>query len=273
MHTPLQIKERDVLKDLCTNHPIYIVISNVVLELSVECTHFHLMPEDVFMEIMDMIDTIREIDEDSKAIEYVQQLYKRLRSHYRQITTNQTNVQEDIELYVAEIIYGAALALSIAKSKPHQLVATALCDLVSIAKINKLYPIFSKNIKLLNNQQLCEWDEYLLSDTYIADNLIDALTRTDYCTYIVRENIATSNLYTLNEYEAQLKRQCQKEAKTLIEFLIRGENLGYLDFGRDKLKDIYNELKMHFPNSIKYSYTNFAAASKEYDWHSKKIAT
>ena len=133
MHTPLQIQERNVLRDLVTDHPIYLLITNAMLDINAGMRKFQLFPEDIFLEVIDMIDTIREINNDKHSKKYIKELKLRMTQHYAQ-SANQSDAVQDINLYVTEVLYAASCALSITKTKPYSSVTMALQDLISITQ-------------------------------------------------------------------------------------------------------------------------------------------
>lgn len=268
MHTPLQIQERDVLRDLVTDHPIYLLVTNAVLDINAEVRKFQLFPEDIFLEVIDLIDTIREINNDEHSIKYIKELKVRMTQHYAQ-RANQSDAMQDINLYVTEVLYAASCALSITKTKHYSSVTMALQDLLSITQKHKLLPHFLSSIKLLSNEKLNDWEQYIKSNDYLADKLITAIENADYCCYIVRESFKDNSIYTLDSYEKKLKTACTKGASNLIRTLKQGESLGYLDFEEDDMKTIYDTLVEHFPNTIDYGYKHFANTAKAYGWHSR----
>lgn len=270
MHTPLQIREKDVLRNLVTNHPIYFLVKKLTLELDEKCSCFHLTPEDVFLETIDLIDAVRDNSEQKpyNIVEHCQ----RLKLHYKEITSSHDAIK-DIELCVSIILYSASTALSIVKTKPYKSVASVIRNLISPQNIELLLPYLNKAILKLSNAQFEEWDQYFFSENFLSEELITAIENSDYCCYLERVSIAKCEFYTLDEYEKELKRHCHGDAPGLVDFLQRGEKLGFLYFGTDQLITIYNTLKTHFPNTISYGYSQFAAAAKAIHWHSRKKAT
>lgn len=267
MHTPLQIRERNVLRNLVTKHPIYLLVKDMVLELDEQCYYFHLTPEDVFLEIINLVDAIRDPGEEQPydVIEHCQ----RLKLHYKEITSNHEAIK-DIELWISVIIYYASNALTIVKTKPYESVASILRNNIPLEHTDILLPYVTKAILKLSNAQFEEWDQYFASDTYISEELITSLEQSDYFCCIVREPFKDNPVYTLDSYENQLRTACTKGAPYLIRMLKRGEGLGYLDFEDVDIKTIYDALVDHFPNTIDYGYKHFANTAKAYTWHSRK---
>ena len=267
MHTPLQIRERNVLRDLIINHPIYLLVKDMVLELDEQCLYFHLTPEDVFLETLDLIDDIRDSSEE-QPYDIVEHC-KRIKSLYRGSTSN-PEAKTDIDLWTSTIIYTASTALSIVKTKPYKSVASNLRNLVLPQHIKLLLPYLRKAILQLSDKQFELWDQYFFSENFLSEKLITAIENVDYCSYIQREYIVKCEFYTLDGFENELKRRCQGEAPVLVDFLQRNEKLGFLYFGVDGLNIIYDTLRIHFPDSIKYGYAQFASAAKAINWHSRK---
>lgn len=267
MHTPLQIRERNALRDLVINHPIYLLVKDMVLELDEQCLYFHLTPEDVFLETIDLVDGIRETSEE-QPYDIVEHC-KRIKSLYRGSTSN-PEAKTDIELWTSIIIYTASSALSIVKTKPYKSVASHLRNLVLPQYIKLLLPYLNKAILQFNDEQFEFWDQYFFSENFLSVELITAIENADYCSYIQRENIVKCEFYTLDWFETELKKRCQGDAPGLVDFLQRNEKLGYLYFGGDGLNIIYDTLRIHFPDSITYGYAQFASAAKAINWHSRK---
>ena len=242
----------------------------MVLELDEQCSHFHLTPEDVFIETIDLVDAIRETSEEQPydVVEHC----KILKSHYKLIASNHDAIK-DINFWTSIIMYSASSTLSIVKAKPYKSVSSVLRNLIPPQDIRLILPYLNKAILKLSNAQLEEWDHYFFSEKFLSEELITAIENADYCIYIVREAIVKCEFYTLDEYEKELKRRCQGDAPGLVDFLQRGEKSGFLYFGTDKLNIIYNTLYIHFPNTIRYGYPQFAAAAKATNWHSRKKST
>lgn len=266
MHTPLQIRERDVLRNLTTRHPIYLLVKNIVLELDEQCLHFHLTPEDVFIETLDLVDAIRETSEEQAydVIEHCQ----RLKSHYKTIAANHEAIK-DINLWLAIIMYSASSALSMVKTKPYKSVASVLRNLISPQHFKLILPYLNTAILKLANVQLEEWDQYFFSEKFLSEELITAIENADYCIYIVREEFNDNKLYTLDQYQNAMREHCLLGAKSLVDFLQRGEKLGYLHFFGHDLKKIFETIKGAFPFTISYTYTHFANTTKEFHWHER----
>lgn len=270
MHTPLQIRERNALSDLVINHPFYLLVKDMVLELDEQCLYFHLTPEDVFLETIDLVDAIRETSEE-QPYDIVEHC-KRIKSLYRGSTSN-PEAKTDIELWTSIIIYTASSALSIVKTKPYKSVASHLRNLVLPQYIKLLLPYLNKAILQFNDEQFEFWDQYFFSENFLSVELITAIENADYYCYIVRESFKDNPVYTLDSYENQLRTACTKDAPYLIRMLKRGEGLGYLDFEDVDIKTIYDALVEHFPNTIDYGYKHFANTAKAYAWHSRKKTT
>lgn len=266
MHTPLQILERDVLRNLATRHPIYLLVKNMVLELDEQCSHFHLTPEDVFIETIDLVDAIRETSEEQPydVVEHC----KILKSHYKLIASNHDAIK-DINFWTSIIMYSASSTLSIVKAKPYKSVSSVLRNLIPPQDIRLILPYLNKAILKLSNAQLEEWDHYFFSENFLSEELITAIENADYCCYIVREAFIENLLYTLDQYQNTMREHCLSGAKSLVDFLQRGEKLGYLHFFGHDLKKIFETIKGAFPDTISYAYTHFANTTKEFHWHER----
>ena len=79
----------------------------------------------------------------------------------------------------------------------------------------------------------------------------------EYCEYINREKLAEQGMYTLDEFEDMFAKATQDKAPQLAAFLKKYEQLKILDFKGHDRKQIYKNLRAHFPQMRYYSYTNF----------------
>ena len=79
----------------------------------------------------------------------------------------------------------------------------------------------------------------------------------EYCEYINREKLAEQGMYTLDEFEDMFAKATQDKAPQLAAFLKKYEQLKILDFKGHDRKQIYKNLRAHFPQMRHYSYTNF----------------
>lgn len=80
------------------------------------------------------------------------------------------------------------------------------------------------------------------------------------CAYICREKLMEQGLYTLDEFERMLGNATKGTAPELAEFLKRYKAQGLLDFKGHSKKQIFDNLRAHFPEMRDYDYPNFAAA-------------
>ena len=82
----------------------------------------------------------------------------------------------------------------------------------------------------------------------------------DYCEYICREKLAEQNIYTLDEFERMFCNATKGTAPELAAFLKRSRAQGLLNFKKHTKKQIFDNLRKHFPEMRVYDYPNFAAA-------------
>lgn len=84
------------------------------------------------------------------------------------------------------------------------------------------------------------------------------------CPYINADVLAEKGTYTVEHFQRMLRQACEQEAKVLVDFLIKQEKYGNLDFHGANMKAIYTNLRSKcFPTMRDYSYQNFAGAWKE----------
>ena len=82
----------------------------------------------------------------------------------------------------------------------------------------------------------------------------------EYCEYICREKLDEQGIYTIDEFEKKFGAATKGTAPELAEFLIRYKAQGLLNFKKHTKKQIYDNLRKHFPEMRDYDYPNFAAA-------------
>lgn len=84
------------------------------------------------------------------------------------------------------------------------------------------------------------------------------------CPYINADVLAEKDTYTVEQFQRMLRQACEQEAKVLVDFLIKQEKYGNLDFHGANMKAIYITLRSKcFPTMREYSYQNFARAWKD----------
>lgn len=89
-------------------------------------------------------------------------------------------------------------------------------------------------------------------------------TKETTCPYINADVLAEKGNYTVEQFQRMLRQACEQEAKVLVDFLIKQEKYGNLDFHGANMKAIYTTLRSKcFPTMRDYSYQNFAGAWKE----------
>lgn len=81
-----------------------------------------------------------------------------------------------------------------------------------------------------------------------------------YCEYIDRVKLNELNIYTLEEFERMFAVATKGTAPELAAFLKKYEKMGILDFKGHNKKQIFDNLRKHFPEMREYEYANFAAA-------------
>ena len=82
----------------------------------------------------------------------------------------------------------------------------------------------------------------------------------DYCIYINRKNLQEQGLYSLNEFEQMMANATKGIAPDLAAFLKRYDKQGILDFLGHNKRQIFDNLRAHFPEIRNYDYPNFAAS-------------
>ena len=80
-----------------------------------------------------------------------------------------------------------------------------------------------------------------------------------FCVYLVPEKIAEMGICTMEQAEAELRAESEKDAKHFAAYLRKKEKAGTLYFHGDTKKQIFATLQAHFPNMKRYTYNNFIA--------------
>ena len=84
-------------------------------------------------------------------------------------------------------------------------------------------------------------------------------TPRNFCPYLVPEKIAEMGIVTLEQAEAELAAESEKDARHFASYLRKKEKAGILYFHGDNKKQIHLTLQAHFPQMRRYSYNNFIA--------------
>ena len=82
----------------------------------------------------------------------------------------------------------------------------------------------------------------------------------EYCEYICRERLQEQGLYSLDEFEQMLANATKGIAPDLAAFLKRYKAQGVMNFMGHTKRQIFDNLRAHFPEMRNYDYPNFAAA-------------
>ena len=85
-------------------------------------------------------------------------------------------------------------------------------------------------------------------------------TGKEYCMYICREKLREQGLYTLDEFEQMIANAAKEPAMQFAKFLVRYRQQGILDFMGHTKRQIFDNMRAHFPEMRDYDYPNFAAA-------------
>ena len=91
----------------------------------------------------------------------------------------------------------------------------------------------------------------------VADN---KPAQKEYCIYINREKLLEQGIYTIDEFERMFANATKGTAPELAAFLKRYKAQGILNFMRHSKRQIYDNLRAHYPEMRNYDYPNFAAA-------------
>jgi hypothetical protein len=82
----------------------------------------------------------------------------------------------------------------------------------------------------------------------------------NYCIYICREKLQEQGIYTLDEFEQMMSNASKGNAPDFAAFLKRYKSQGVLNFMGHSKRQIFDNLRAHYPEMRAYEYPNFAAA-------------
>lgn len=93
----------------------------------------------------------------------------------------------------------------------------------------------------------------------VSNQCLEGSGQTTICAYLVPEKIAEIGICTMEQAEAELKAESEKDAKHFAAYLRKKEKAGIIYFHGDNKKQILVSLQAHFPNMKRYTYNNFIA--------------
>ena len=93
----------------------------------------------------------------------------------------------------------------------------------------------------------------------VSNQCLEGSGQTMICAYLVPEKIAEIGICTMEQAEAELKAESEKDAKHFAAYLRKKEKAGIIYFHGDNKKQILASLQAHFPNMKRYTYNNFIA--------------
>lgn len=88
----------------------------------------------------------------------------------------------------------------------------------------------------------------------------DTPQRREYCLYICPEKLKEQGIYTIDEFESMMANASKEPAIQFAKFLDRFRKQGILNFMGHTKRQIFDNLRAHYPEMRDYSYPNFAAA-------------
>lgn len=118
---------------------------------------------------------------------------------------------------------------------------------------------FQKSLFKGFERELRIWESNA-SQTNTTNNGQKMQNDTDFCEYIDRVKLKELNIYTLEEFERMFAVATKGTAPELAAFLKKYEKMGILYYKGHNKKQIFDNLRKHFPEMREYDYPNFAAA-------------
>ena len=122
----------------------------------------------------------------------------------------------------------------------HVLIAIHLCKMIAVAYLS-MSQTFDKVAQMLQ--------EYLNKPS-------DAPA--DRCPYIQVDKLQEIGVYTFEQFNNLMSKEAEKPAPKFAKFLHLHMKSGYLNFGDDNKRHVFNTLRIYYPNMKGYTYGNFA---------------
>lgn len=113
-------------------------------------------------------------------------------------------------------------------------------------------------IDYIENQTVCFDKDMKMQVAQVAHTSEQETKK--YCPYICREKLAEQGIYTIDEFEDMFSNATKGTAPELAAFLKKYKAQGLLDFKGHNKKQIFDTLRVHFPEMRDYEYPNFTAA-------------
>lgn len=264
----LTSEERNEIKLAYASDDIYQYVSVIAENISSRSKSFYLRQEELFYEVMDVVDSIREGEGTPEAANFALSAYKKLFAKYRdRLEDSQADVLEDLHLNTAAVIYTASSLLTLS-SAPNTvqyipaLIGSIEGDPANVSYLMKLsQTTMTRN---MSNEAVKAWTVYYLSDKYISDDIKDLLRRIREFDYLNVDAIAyLPSGWSYDEFMKNFRDALMGEAKVLIPFLKRYQGLDVFDFHHDGLKTVFQKLRNRFPEMREYGYPNFEKYAKK----------
>ena len=258
--------ERNEINIAYATDAIYQYVCAIADNISSKSKSFYLRKEELFYEVLEVVDSIRENENTQEAANFALSAYKKLSAEYRNLLEDHQSVTlDDIYLNAAAVIYTASslLTLSSAPNSIHYIptLIGSIDKPSNVTYLMKLSQIMMK--RNLTNDTVISWAAYYMSDRYISDemrNLLDHIRQFDYLEVEMLSSLPIPCSY--DEFMNSFRDALRAEAKILIPFLKRYQLLGVFNFHHDGLKTVYNKLRERFPEMREYGYPNFEKYAK-----------
>lgn len=257
----LRSEERSEISLAYASEDMYRYISVIADNISSKSQHFYLLKEELFYEVMRVVDTIREYEGTDEAANYALSAYKKLFNNYRSLIDEpQANFLEDLRLNTAAVIYTAASLLTIS-SAPNtvQYIPTLIGSIEgSPANITYLMKLCQTSIRRnLSDEAIKAWTAYYMSDRFISEEMREIVLRIREFNYIDVEQLNNLSNYSYEEFMGKFRDHLTAEANVLLPFLKKYKVLGVFNFHNDDLRTIFEKLRARFPEMRPYDYPNF----------------
>lgn len=270
MDTILSKRERCEVHQQIEDDVIYKFIRQVITDITYQCPTFPISAEDVYCEVMKIIDTIRENEGSRECDIYVGSKYKELFTECLSLIKSENadvNIK-NVHRTTATIIYISSVLLLMVHQTNAGKYAMALQMSIDDPDFFITRMLLEKTVAGIglqfNEQTTEQWQAYYQSDLSKNIQIQDLLKAVRQFDYIDMRGLEEYGLKTYDEFITLFQQATEADAPILVEFLRKYQTLGILNFHHDNAKQILENIRMRFPSMKKYDYANFAKYVKQF---------
>lgn len=263
----LRSEERSEISLAYASNDIYRYISVIADNISSKSQQFYLLKEELFHEVLMVVDTIRKYEGTDEAANYALSAFNKLFNNYRSLIDEpQANILDDLRLNTAAVTYTAASLLTLSSAPDTVQYIPALIGSIegNPANVPYLMKLSQSSIKRnLSDEAINAWTAYYMSDRFISDEMNEILLRIREFNYIDMEGLNRLGLYSYEKFMDMFRDALKAEANILLPFLKRYKDMGIFNFHNDDPRIVFAKLRARFPEMRQYDYPNFEKYARE----------